>query len=105
MTRTSNEDDLCYILSIVCDLKDKKVDDRKPQEARDKADVTIEAKRQFIANISHEMRMPLAVILGFTDLLLQQNEFSVDEVREGLSAIHRNRVRLLHLIDDLLDLA
>ena len=59
VTRTSNEDDLCYILSIVCDLMDKKVLDRKPQEAGDKADVATEAKRQFIANISHEMRTPL----------------------------------------------
>lgn len=64
-----------------------------------------EAKTRFFANISHELRTPLTVIIGATDRLSERLGSSPDrEAGELLSMAVENGLRLLKLIDDLLDL-
>jgi signal transduction histidine kinase len=65
-----------------------------------------EAKTRFFANISHELRTPLTIMLGITERLKivigqQPNEPMAREMAEMLE---QNGLRLLKLIDDLLDL-
>lgn len=65
-----------------------------------------EAKTRFFANISHELRTPLTIMLGITERLkrvlgLQNPDPSVNEMT---SMLEQNGLRLLKLIDDLLDL-
>ncbi|HMB93894.1 MAG TPA: two-component regulator propeller domain-containing protein [Rhodothermales bacterium] len=64
------------------------------EEARRLAELDA-AKSHFFANISHEFRTPLTLILGAADQL--------DETQAG--PVRRNARRLLHLIDQLLDLS
>ncbi len=62
-------------------------------------------KTQFFSNISHELRTPLTLILGPVETLLSRGGDSLDaRVHEGLILVHRNALRLLKLINDLLDL-
>lgn len=62
-------------------------------------------KSRFFANISHEMRTPLTLLLGPLESLMQRFERSVDDnSRELLGTMHANGMRLLKLINDLLDL-
>lgn len=61
------------------------------------------AKEAFVANVSHEVRTPLAAIVGFSELLLGR-EFEPDARRRHLETIHREAERLSSLIDDFLDL-
>jgi signal transduction histidine kinase/HAMP domain-containing protein len=61
------------------------------------------AKEAFVANVSHEVRTPLAAILGFSELLLGR-EFDPDARRRHLETIHREAKRLSTLVDDFLDL-
>lgn len=61
------------------------------------------AKDQFIATVSHELKTPMAAILGFTRLLHADLENSLH--RERVETIERNGERLSLLIDDLLDLS
>lgn len=63
-------------------------------------------KNRFFTNITHEFRTPLTVILGTTERLNANNEHLGTEDRKGsLSLIKRNGEGLLHLINQLLDLA
>ncbi len=76
------------------------------QEASKAAQVAYLARSQFVAAVSHELRTPLASMMGYAHLL-------DDEVgpqlpphhREFLHSIQASGDRLLHLINDLLDLS
>ncbi|CAN5492871.1 hypothetical protein BH09VER1_BH09VER1_42440 [soil metagenome] len=61
-------------------------------------------KTQFFSNVSHELRTPLTLILGPVETLLSRGDALETRVHEGLLLIHRNTLRLLKLINDLLDL-
>jgi len=64
-----------------------------------------EAKTRFFANISHELRTPLTVMLGITDRLKKLPPLQNDpRGAEMTSLLSQNGLRLLKLIDDLLDL-
>ena len=62
------------------------------------------AKSEFLANVTHEFRTPMAAILGYTDLLASTSLPS-HEQREFLEAIQGNGRALMELIDDILDLS
>ena len=62
-------------------------------------------KSRFFANISHELRTPLTLLLAPLETLLQRFNRSLDEdTRDMLLTMHSNGMRLLKLINDLLDL-
>lgn len=64
-----------------------------------------EAKSRFFANISHELRTPLTLLLAPLETMLNRFRSSFDEqTRELLVTMHSNGMRLLKLINDLLDL-
>jgi len=63
-------------------------------------------KSEFLANMSHELRTPLNSILGYTDVLLEGIDGELDpEIVIDVQAIHENSQNLLHIINDILDLA
>jgi signal transduction histidine kinase len=62
-------------------------------------------KSRFFANISHELRTPLTLLLSPLETLLQRFASQTDKsVHDLLLTMHSNGMRLLKLINDLLDL-
>ena len=62
------------------------------------------AKTTFFSNVSHEFRTPLTLMLGPLEELLRQAPGSLpDEAAAALSIAHRNSLRLLKLVNTLLD--
>jgi PAS domain S-box-containing protein len=62
------------------------------------------AKTTFFSNVSHEFRTPLTLMLGpLMDTLSQQNGPLPPRVSQELSVVHRNGLRLLKLVNTLLD--
>ncbi|MFR3550309.1 MAG: ATP-binding protein [Coprobacter sp.] len=72
--------------------------------ARDLA-AKAELKQSFVANISHEIRTPLNAIIGFANLLSDENAFTPDERQSFIKTINRNCDILLKLINDVLELS
>ena len=60
-------------------------------------------KSDFFANVSHELRTPLTLSLGPLESLLKMEQTPQED--QHLEAIHRNQLRLLRLINQLLDVA
>lgn len=72
--------------------------------ARDQALQASRAKSQFLSSMSHELRSPLNVILGFTDLLATDADVQPTQL-ESVREITKAGRHLLKLIDEILDLA
>jgi len=62
-------------------------------------------RREFIANVSHEFRTPLAIIKGYVETLLDGAMEEPEMAERSLEAIQRNVQRLTLLIDDLLSIS
>jgi len=59
------------------------------------------AKKEFLRSISHELRTPLTPILGMTDLVLTSEED--DDKRKYLSLVQKAAMKLLGIIEDLIE--
>jgi signal transduction histidine kinase/ActR/RegA family two-component response regulator len=76
------------------------------QEARDVAEKANQLKDEFLATLSHELRNPLNVILGYSEVLLRLPEIErSDQLRRMAEALRRNAQSQSQLINDLLDLS
>ena len=73
-------------------------------ELLSRLDRSFETMRRFVADASHELRTPIAVIRGEADVALD-HERDPAEYRESLAVIQDEARRLTRLIDDLLNLA
>ena len=62
-------------------------------------------KDDFVASVSHELRMPLTSINGYLDLMLEDDEDFPATQRQYLGVVRRNSERLLRLVGDLLFVA
>jgi signal transduction histidine kinase len=63
-------------------------------------------KDEFISLVSHDLRTPLTSIIGYTELLLEEEETSSPESRRHfLEVVERNGHRLLGMVEDLLFMA
>ncbi len=75
-------------------------------EANEESKRATEAKSEFLAHMSHELRTPLNVIIGFSELMLDEVPGAVNsEQKQCLNDILSSGRQLLNLIDDILDLS
>ena len=74
------------------------------KEAKNKAEESDKLKSAFLANMSHEIRTPMNAIVGFVNLLQDEN-LATKEKNEYIKIINSNLDSLLILIDDILDLS
>ena len=72
--------------------------------AKEKAEESNQLKSAFLANMSHEIRTPMNGILGFSNLLKQQN-LSGEKQQEYIRIIERSGVRMLNIINDIISIS
>lgn len=75
---------------------------REMAKAKEKAELAVKAKEQFLSTITHELRTPIYAITGLTYLL--QNDNLTEEQREHLNSLKYSGEHLLSLINNVLDL-
>lgn len=74
--------------------------------AKYNAEEANQTKSRFIANISHEIRTPLNAVLGFSQLIANdQIELTAEERKQYAELIMTNGNMLLKLVDDVLDMS
>jgi hemerythrin-like metal-binding protein len=75
--------------------------------AKDTAETASRVRDEILANMNHEVRTPLNSIIGFSDLLLADDQGYADHpsVRSYLEYIHQSGHHLLELLTDVLEMA
>jgi signal transduction histidine kinase/CheY-like chemotaxis protein len=93
------------LVAIVAErAKELEESQAKLVEAKEAAEAANRAKSAFLANVSHELRTPLNSILGYTQLMLR-DENQTEEKRRRLTTVLSSGEHLLNMINEILDLA
>ena len=72
--------------------------------AKEKAEESDKLKSSFLANLSHEIRTPMNAIMGFSDLLRDEN-LNETEKSDYIKIIRKNGKNLIGIIEDLIEMS
>lgn len=86
-----------YLVATVRDVAWHRAEQERVREANRR-------RYEYFRTASHELRTPMASILGFSELLLKR-DFDAATGRELIDIIHRQATRLIGLVNQMLDLA
>lgn len=101
MQRIQVDGNACAVIAIT-DITQREAARKALVDAKEKAEDVAQFRSSVLSNMTHEMRTPLTVILGFTPTLRE----AVDpKYRRFIDLIERSGKRLLFTLDSLLDLA
>ncbi|NJD76885.1 MAG: PAS domain S-box protein [Candidatus Methanoperedens sp.] len=96
------------VITVIKDVSSQKKLEEELKDSYDELKLTymklkelFRMKDSFLSNMSHELRTPLTSIMGYTELMLDEN--ITEEQRQKLEIILRNSKRLSMLINRLLD--
>jgi signal transduction histidine kinase/CheY-like chemotaxis protein/HAMP domain-containing protein len=92
------------IIFVARDITQVKQTELVLQEALVAAKSASQAKGEFLSKISHELRTPLNIILGFTQVMLRDQNLT-EENYINVQTIHRSGNHLLQLINDVLSMS
>lgn len=96
---------LSVLHSIIHDVTEKKQLMKDLVSAKLKAEESERLKSAFLANVSHEIRTPLNGIVGFSNIIAENDDLSVEKKHEFAALINKSSDGLLKIIDDILDLS
>jgi len=69
------------------------------EQAKDEAEYHGKAKQRFLSNMSHEIRTPLQSILGYSELIAQED----NPKKKDIDAIYQSSIHLLQIVNEVLD--
>lgn len=85
------------------DITERILFEEELKEAKIKAEAGAKAKSAFLSNMSHEIRTPMNVIMGLTNIVLQDH--LSEKSRENLRTVKSATENLLGIINDVLDIS
>ncbi|MFM2316688.1 MAG: hypothetical protein RLZZ155_1020 [Bacteroidota bacterium] len=99
-----NDDDILRIGDILTNtVNERKEFEKQLEEARTKAEESLETRKLFLANISHEIRTPINAISGMSGILAD-TEIS-DTQKQYVNAIQSSSKSLMVIVNDILDMS
>ena len=90
--------------SLRQEIQEKEAIQENLVSAKEKAEESDRLKSAFLANMSHEIRTPMNGIIGFSQIL-KENDYPKDKQKEFIDIIHGRTQHLLHIINDLIDVS
>ncbi|GDX40603.1 hypothetical protein LBMAG21_08950 [Armatimonadota bacterium] len=95
-----------HLLVIATDITQRKSAEEDLIKAKEGAEIANSAKSQLIASMSHELRTPLNAVLGFSEMLAEQDAGDLNAKQQRFAEnILMSGKQLLRLINDVLELA
>ncbi|MBB1273282.1 MHYT domain-containing protein [Psychromonas sp. SR45-3] len=101
-SKDENSEDY-FLDGFIMDITDRKKMESALIAEKEKAEQAAATRAAFLANMSHEIRTPMNAIIGFSDILLDE-ELSIHQ-RKQLNTINQSAKSLLHILNDILDSA
>ena len=96
--------DVIGLLGIIVDITERKRIETELQAAKEAAERAARIKGEFLANISHELRTPLTLVASPLESLLAGDSGPLSPAAVlQLERAHRNALRLVCMVNDLLD--
>lgn len=86
------------------DISDRKRAEKELFAAKELAEESDRLKSAFLANMSHEIRTPMNSILGFAELLGEE-DLSTEERKQYINIIQSGTNQLLSIISDIIDVS
>ena len=96
--------DVVSVIGIIDDITKISQLKAELEAALDTAQKASNAKSNFLASMSHEMRTPLNAIIGLTGLLLEGNKLNA-EARLNIEKTYNAGITLLNIVNDVLDIS
>lgn len=85
---------------------EQQITEKALEIAKNDAETANHAKSTFLANMSHEIRTPLTAILGYSEMLLEEDdEISAEERKHEIKSIIKSGSHLHDIINDILDIS
>ena len=97
------EEGIIELIGVNYDITELKETEAMLIDAKEKAETADRLKSAFLANMSHEIRTPLNAIVGFSSLLLQDE--NPEEREQYMAIVEENNELVLQLMSDILDLS
>jgi len=99
-----NDDDVLRIGEILTNtVNERKEFEKQIEESRQKAEESLETRKLFLANISHEIRTPISAISGMSGILAD-TEISETQ-KQYVKAIQSSSKSLMVIVNDILDMS
>jgi two-component system, cell cycle sensor histidine kinase DivJ len=95
------------MVAVMRDVTERKAQEHGLEAARSEAERANAAKGRFLATMSHELRTPLNVIIGFSEMLMNEHTMQLDAARRGDYAklINDSGHHLLSVVNGILDMS
>jgi PAS domain S-box-containing protein len=94
-----------HVLAIVRDVTEKKKSEKLKEKFKERVYYD-KIKTEFFANMSHELKTPLNVIYGSSQLLQAQNRkntLTEEKINKHTATVNQNSFRLIRLINNIID--
>lgn len=95
------------VVAVMRDVTERKVQEQAIEIAHIEAERAGASKSRFLATMSHELRTPLNAIIGFSEMIVREDEMMIDAVRrkEYAKLINESGLHLLSVVNGILDMS
>jgi cell cycle sensor histidine kinase DivJ len=95
------------VVAVMRDISDRKAQEEALDIARAESERANAAKTRFLATMSHELRTPLNAIIGFSEMLVNEEQMRLDVTkrREYAQLINDSGTHLLAVVNGILDMS